>query len=198
LEWILPTLLPREKQRLQIIYQCLNVARQAQNRVTVTSDEGAGDVASVTIDITSPPSGPTRSRVRREPAPESTESPSGKLEVGVAATGRIVSVGDSLTYTITLENQSETSDKGVVVSFQLPAGHRFKRFNSVSAELSLRPPKEGLYAVEQIAEIRAGGKRQFEIEVIADEPGESVFEVQVESLRHSEPIVREISIEVRE
>ncbi len=107
-----------------------------------------------------------------------------------------VSVGDVITYTVDIRNESNSSEKSVVLSFVLSEGLEFSRFNSVSAELALRAPREGRYEVERIAEIRPQGLRRFRIEARAETAGKESLHVQVVSLSGPEPRDHTLSTQV--
>ena len=195
LQWDLGTLQPQDAQSRTVQCACIKVDPAAETRATVTSTEGATRTATASTEILAavvPP--PATAQPALQPPADVTSPPEGgQLRVSIADTADPVRVGGTTTYLVILQNDRKASDRDVVVTFVLPEGMKFQRFDSGGLPLTARQGAGGqTISLSPIQELRPGETlRPMRVDVTLTQPGSLRFRVEVKSLRHPTPVVEE-------
>jgi hypothetical protein len=163
-----------------MVCECITAAARSENRVTVTSAEGARESASAFTEIL--PAAST-------PRPPETSSPAplgpatGTLRLSVRSTTAAVGVGQSTAFFVEIHNDRTVSDRNVAVTITLSPGLELQRFVSISSNLAITPRGDGTFDVEPISELRAGESQTFRVEVTARQAGDQILRARAVSLR---------------
>ena len=138
-----------------------------------------------------PPVPPTNGHAEPPEVPQPAVE--GELRLVVVDLGDPVKVGEKTKFSVTLENDRHVSDKRVRLTIKLPEGVKYERIVSGQrpVDLSTISSDRRTLKVRPIAEMRAGEKLHFMVEVLASRPGKYSFTATVESLRSTEPITAE-------
>ena len=90
----------------------------------------------------------------------------GKLKLSISDLSDPIKIGGTTKYLIIVENTGPQTDKNISLRINIPAGMRLVDFDGKIAKQDAR-----LLEVEPIAELAAGEKETFRLELAADEVG---------------------------
>ena len=163
---------------------CIAANPAAQNRVEVTSAEGARDSSINTTVIERPPPSPVPRRNPDPPVPAPLGGPgTGRLDLSIIATDPSISLNGETTFIIALRNDQNTFLRNVVVSFALPDGIAYRDGVATTAELGPPQLNNGEYQFLPIAELRPGGERVFRVTVVGRQVGRHRVEARAQAGR---------------
>lgn len=193
LVWTLARLDAGKSFSLQVNCQCLAAARQACNRVMVTSDQRGPLAAEACLEVL-PAAEP-------EPDEPPIQPPAGQLQLSVTELADPVSPGRPFDYRIFVTNESLQSVKGVQLTLILPP-----EIQLVSEGVAVRAPvryeAEGqALRFEPVAELRArqGDRAEtltYNISVQAAKPGQYKLRAELRAEGLTEPILDEETTDV--
>jgi uncharacterized repeat protein (TIGR01451 family) len=192
--WVTPRLMPGEVLARQAGLDCVKDSPSAWCRVFVETAENVRSVQEAKLAIqpaaaAKPPAGP------REPPPK-IQTPSepaadkivGDLKVSIADRQDPISVNNTTTYIILVQNGRNVTDKNVAVSLLLPPGMEFVKINGPVGYKSVSPDGRTV-ELEPIKEMRPGEMlNPFFIEVKGVRIGKHIVKVRVDSFRSSAPV----------
>lgn len=132
LVWTIGSLAPGKSiEPLTILCDTVTANSNAETSVLVSTDQGLTNskrkgtaVRQASAPGVAPP-GPPRPEVRNDPEPPPVGPQGGALRVSVTDTSEPISVGDTVSYSIVIENTRPVPDKNVFITCYLPEGAKF-------------------------------------------------------------------------
>lgn len=184
LDWTIDTLAVGESVERRLVCDCLTPSNAAQNRVVVTTAEGAQGTDAVTLVIERP--APTPPPVQpRTPAPSGPvplpSSAAGRLELSIVPLDPNIAVNGETAFLITVRNDASVFVRNVAVSFELPDALELRAATADPAALGPANFNNGRFEYQLISEIRPGGAVTFRVTVIGRQVGRHPIEVQAQA-----------------
>ncbi len=176
---------PGQEQLVELLFETTGVDGDAFNRVTVTNPIGVSEQTGVSIRI-EPATGGGTPLPGGETPPGIPAGPAGTgLQLDIQAIDRTVAVRNNATFQITLVNDRPITDQNVVISLLIPPGARLQPIDPLQTGLRIaeQSPDGTRVRFEPRAEIRAGERLTFPVQLQAMREGTATFEVQVTSAR---------------
>lgn len=176
--WQVARLDPGKAIPLQVVCQCLEVADQTCNRVTVTCDEGVRESADACLAI-----------VPAAAAPAAGQPAAAGLQASIASQGNPVSVGKQTAYRISVANNGATAQAQVVVTVTVPP-------QTTPVNGSFQGPTAGAASGKTVrfaplASLPPGKSAVFSVGIRADAPGSATARVEVTSRQQPEAVAAE-------
>ncbi|MDZ7616387.1 MAG: hypothetical protein U1E05_05240 [Patescibacteria group bacterium] len=210
LVWTFPQLRPGEIASIRIRCSCLRASPKTCNRVSVSSNEGAGGNAEACLEIRDtpggrppsglPPSGLPPSGLQPGPAQPggilpADSAPQGTLSLTVTDLRGMVAAGKEFTYVIQVANGGIAADRQVVVTAVVPEGITPVRLGTTG------PTEQPLFdgqtvRFQPVPEIKPGQILTYRVRVQTKKPGKATLKVQATSERHVQPLMAEETTEV--
>lgn len=192
----------------QLNLRGLTADDRAFAQVTLTPENGQPETRQVNIAILAgartapapapiernPPTSPMpRPEVPRAAPPREATLPSGNLDVSLSQSANPIPQGGTTRYLVRIKNDASGADENLQIMLLLPDGLKFKRIVSGEQKtFQLQDAGVGSVTLTPIALVRAREEMPIlQIEVEGTKPGMHTFQVQLQSKRNPQPIVRE-------